>query len=104
MSYLKRRLAKRLEDPAFRKEWEDSELEYTIAENIIKLRKQKNLSQAELAIVLKTTQSVVSRIENANENLSIGRLKAIAGAFDVKVVDILQQTDQQESNQLETIQ
>ena len=102
MSYLKRRLAKRLEDPKFRKEWEDSELEYVIAENIIKLRRQKKLSQAELASILETKQSVVSRIENANENLSIGRLKVIAKVFDVEVVDILQKSNKEEP--LEPIQ
>src|SRR5690625_677551 len=92
MSYLKRRLAKRLEDLAFRQEWEDSELEYIIAENVIKLRKLNNLSQAELAKALNTKQSVISRIENANQNLSLTTLKAIANVFEVRVVDIMQQS------------
>lgn len=96
MSYLKKRLAKRLKDPTFREEWEDSELEYIIAENVIKLRKEKNLSQAELANVLNTTQSVISRIENANQNLSLTTLKGIASVFEVRVVDIMQQPPDKE--------
>lgn len=102
MSYFKRRLSKRLKDPEFRKEWESSELEYVIAANIIKLRQQKEMSQSQLASALNTSQSVISRIENANENISISRLKTIAGVLDVKVVDILQEADQ-ETGQLEPI-
>ncbi|MBP1968573.1 hypothetical protein J2Z83_000665 [Virgibacillus natechei] len=48
MSYLKRRLEERLKDPKFRQEWEDSELEYVIARNIIHLRKKNILHKVNL--------------------------------------------------------
>lgn len=90
MSYLKKRLAERLKDPDFRQEWIDSELEYVIAHNIIKLRKEKKITQKQLATVLKTQQSVISRIENADQNITIGNLKEIAKALNVSVLDIFQ--------------
>lgn len=90
MSYLKKRLAERLKDPDFRQEWIDSELEYVIAHNIIKLRKEKKITQKQLATVLKTQQSVISRIENADQNITIGNLKEIAKALNVSVMDIFQ--------------
>ncbi|QKY69851.1 helix-turn-helix domain-containing protein [Lentibacillus sp. CBA3610] len=92
MSYLKKKLEERLKDPKFRQEWEDSELEYVIARNIIHLRKKKHLTQIELAEALKTKQSVISRIENANQNLSIDTIKEIAKALDVNVMEIVRES------------
>lgn len=94
MSYLKRRLEKRLKNPKFRQEWEDSELEYVIARNIIKLRKERHLTQNELAAALNTKQSVISRIENADQNLSIDTLKRIAKALDVNVMEIVRESQE----------
>ena len=93
MSYLKRRLTHRLKDPNFRQEWEDSELEYIIARNIVKLRKESNLTQQELAKVLDTHQSAISRIEQADQNVTIGNLKSIAKALDVNVMEMFIESD-----------
>lgn len=93
MSYLKRRLTDRLKDPNFRQEWEDSELEYIIARNIVKLRKESNLTQQELAKVLDTHQSAISRIEQADQNVTIGNLKSIAKALDVNVMEMFIESD-----------
>ena len=45
---------------------------------IAEARVRADLSQAELARKLKTSQSVVSRIENGNQNLSLNMLSKIA--------------------------
>ena len=95
MSYLRKRLKRELEDPQFRKEWEENELEYIIADKIIQIRKEKNMTQSDLAKLLNTKQSVISRIENANENLSIDRIKTIARALGVKPIKLLSITEQE---------
>lgn len=91
MSYLKRRLEKELKDSDFQKEWDESELEYVIAQNIIKYRKEKKLTQQDLAIVLQTSQSVISRIENADQNITIGYLKDVAKALDISPMTLVRQ-------------
>lgn len=49
-----------------------------IAFAISEARNKAGLSQADVAKKLKTTQSVVSRIENGNQNLSVRMLAQIA--------------------------
>ena len=48
-------------------------------------RKTNDLSQAQLAKKLNTTQSVISRIENGTVNIGIDFLDKLALAFDKKV-------------------
>lgn len=100
MSYLQRRLKKELKDPNFQKEWDESELEYVIARNIIKYRKEKKLTQQDLAIVLQTSQSVISRIENADQNITIGYLKDVAKALDLSPMTLVTQVP--EAKEFET--
>lgn len=52
-----------------------------IAEKIKTLRKQKGLTQSELARRLKVSQQMVSRIEKGNENISLLTLKNIADSL-----------------------
>ena len=89
MSYYKRRLERSLQDTEFKKEWEDNELEHQIALNIIKKRKQLGFTQSHLADSLHTTQSVISRIENADQNLTIGTLKNIAKVLQTDVHSLM---------------
>lgn len=80
----------KLKDPRFRKEWERSEPQYQITRQIIAARVEKNLSQRGLAQKAKTTQSVISRIENMSVKPSIEILDRIAKALgrrlEVKLV------------------
>lgn len=71
MSSFEERLAKRLEEPEFAAAWKETELEYLVARNIIKQRKALGLTQNELAKRLKTKQSVISRIESGNSNITL---------------------------------
>jgi predicted transcriptional regulator len=58
----------------------------TIAEHIYYLRKENGLSQKQLAELIGTTQSVVSRLEDADYNgHSLAMLRKIAVAFHQKV-------------------
>lgn len=78
-------LKKRLKNPDFRKEWENSELEYQLSKLLIEKRLRKKISQRELAKRANTTQAVISRIEAMNSNPSIGLLKRLAEALGLKL-------------------
>ena len=85
MSDFKKHLQEQLENPEFKKEWDNLELRYTIVKQLIKLRNTSNLSQAQLAQKIGTTQAVISRIENGTTNIGIDFLEKIARAFNKKV-------------------
>jgi predicted transcriptional regulator len=85
MSDLKKYLDKQLKDPEFKKEWDRLELRYAVIKQLIKIRNTYNLSQAQLAEKLNTTQSVISRIENGTVNIGIDFLDKLARAFDKRV-------------------
>ncbi len=78
-------LKKRLKNPIFRKEWEDSEVENQLARKLIEVRLKRNMSQRDLAAKADTTQAVISRIEAMNSNPSIGLLKRLAEALGTKL-------------------
>jgi transcriptional regulator with XRE-family HTH domain len=56
-----------------------------ISQMLIELRKQRNLSQQSLAKTVRTTQAVISRIENMNANPSLELLERIAKACGKKL-------------------
>jgi predicted transcriptional regulator len=85
MDDLDKLLDKKLKEPEFKKEWEKLELRYAVIKQLIKIRNTYNLSQAQLAEKLNTTQSVISRIENGTVNIGIDFLDKLARAFDKKV-------------------
>lgn len=74
-----------LQNPEFRKEWEDSEVEYQLSRKLIEVRLKRNISQRDLAEKANTTQAVISRIEAMNSNPSIGLLKRLAEALGTKL-------------------
>ena len=56
-----------------------------ISENIIKLRKQKNITQEQLAFNAEIDRSYMGYIENAKHNLTIGKLESIAKSLGTTV-------------------
>ncbi|WP_067936849.1 helix-turn-helix domain-containing protein [Alicyclobacillus kakegawensis] len=85
MSDLQNYIQKRMQNPGFAKEWEASKLEYEVARQLIQLRKQSGLSQAQLAKRVHTRQSEISRIENGEQNISLDKLRKIANALGADV-------------------
>jgi ribosome-binding protein aMBF1 (putative translation factor) len=75
-------LAEQLKNSEFKKHYNEYEKQLEIAYQILKLRKQKNISQAQLAKRLKTKQSNIARIETGKQNLSIQTLNSIARALN----------------------
>lgn len=72
-----------MENPVFKKAYEESELEFQVARAVIKVRIEKGLTQKELAEKMKTKQSVISRVENAKTIPSLSFLKRLASVLNV---------------------
>lgn len=78
-------LNKQLKDSKFRKEWDKLEPQYQITRELIRARIEGKISQRELAKRAKTTQAVISRIENMSVSPSVGLLQKIASALNKKL-------------------
>ena len=78
-------LKKDLRKPSFKKAFYGELLKLQIAEEIISLRQQRGLTQAGLAKKIRTTQAVVSRIENAQVYPSTSVLQRICDKLEVGV-------------------
>jgi len=86
--YEKKGISQIKEKPSSRPE---SEFCKIVATQIKELRKQKNLTQEDLARKLKISQQMISRIEKGRENISILTLKKIADTLGAEVhLQILQ--------------
>jgi len=76
-----RYLAKQLKDPEFKKYYDEYGKQLEIAYQILQLRKQKRMSQAELAKKIGTKQSNIARMESGQQNFTTEMLQKIASAF-----------------------
>jgi len=56
--------AEEMKDSAFRKKWEEHEVEYQLGRAMIEARMKQRISQRALAKSIGTTQAVLSRIES----------------------------------------
>ena len=62
-----------------------NEAEYKIIEEIILARREKKLTQKDLAELIGTRQSNISRLESGNYNPSLGFLQKVASAMGKKL-------------------
>lgn len=76
---------KLLKDPEFKKLYEESQPEFEIAKAIIRARIDRKMTQKELAKRMHTTQSVISRVEQAGTSPSISFLKRVAKALNASL-------------------
>jgi len=67
-----------LKNEEVKNELKMNEAEYKIIEEIIMARKEKNLTQRDLAELIGTKQSNISRLESGNYNPSLDFLNRIA--------------------------
>jgi len=81
-------LTKELKNPKFKKYYDEYGKRLEIAYQILKLRKQKKISQTELAKKIGTKQSNVARMETGQQNFTTDTLQKVAKAFnrDLKVM------------------
>jgi predicted transcriptional regulator len=74
-----------LKDKRLKEELKKLEPEFELARQIIELRMKKKLTQSELARRAHTSQIVISRLENARANPSLGLLKRVFRALGKEV-------------------
>jgi len=75
--------------PDYERQTTEFSIEYNIAQELHRARQRAGVSQAELAKRLKTTQSVISRLESGRANISVAKLNeyaiACGGHLHVKI-------------------
>ena len=74
-------LQEQLEDPEFKKEWDDIQPEMDVIRAIIDNRIAQNLTQKELAERTGINQADISKIENGTRNPSLKMLKRLAAGM-----------------------
>ena len=65
-------------DPAFQHVWEDGSLEREISKQLIGIRLELGMTQAQFAERVAVKQSFLSRLENGEQNLTIETLQQLA--------------------------
>ena len=79
-----------LKNKEVQNELKKNEVEYKIIEEIIMARKERNLTQKDLAELIGTRQSNISRFESGNYNPSLEFLSRVAHAvgkeLEVKII------------------
>ncbi len=73
------------EDPELRREFERLGPRYAVIEELIKARRHRNMTQAQLAEKMGVTQGVVSRWESGNYSPRLETIAAAAQAMDYRV-------------------
>ena len=74
-----------LADSETKKAYEELEQEYQLIYAMVESRREKNLSQQELADVTGINRSDISKIENGNANPSLRTIKRVAKGLGKKV-------------------
>jgi len=74
-----------MRDPQVREAWKETILEYEIARALILARVKKRLTQAQLSKMLKTRQSVISRVESGKTTPSLSFLKRLASVLNLSL-------------------
>ena len=71
-----------MQNPEFKREYENLEPEYKFAVNLIRLRLAKGLTQEDLARMLNTKQESIARLESGGSLPSLTTMKKIANVLD----------------------
>jgi len=85
MTKLKDLKARFMEDPKFREEYARVEEEFALIEALVRARTAAQLTQAELARRLGTTQSAVARLEGGRVSPSFATLRRYAAATGTRL-------------------
>ncbi|WLR51889.1 helix-turn-helix transcriptional regulator [Bacillus tianshenii] len=90
MSFAKRYAQQRSErDPEFQQEWKSSTLERQLAAQLIELRLNLGLTQSQFGELVGMKQSVISRLENGEQNITLNTLQEIIQKAGARVsIDI----------------
>lgn len=74
-------LAKEMENPEFKAEWDALEPEFQIIRGIIEGREMNDLTQEQLSAATGINQANISRLENGTANPSLRTLKRLAAGM-----------------------
>src|ERR1035438_7783413 len=74
-------LTRKLQDQGFRAAYDAEDKRIELVLQIIKLRQQRGMTQADLAKAIGTRQANVSRLERFDSNLTVGTLEKVAQAL-----------------------
>lgn len=80
-----RHLAEELEDPEFRKCWEEDEAEFQLRLAIVDARNETDMTQEQLAKASGLNQRVISRIQTGNANPTLRTIGKLAKGFGKRV-------------------
>ena len=72
-------------DVELRELWDNSRMEYAVLGELVKIRKAKGLSQAELAQRTGNKQQVISRIEKKENSPTLKTICAIINSLDYDI-------------------
>ena len=84
MSDFRKYLDEQLNDEEFRKEWDASECEYSLAKSLVKARKESHMTQKELAEKTGINQADISKIETGNANPALSTLQRLAEGMGMR--------------------
>lgn len=106
------KLPEKLKDRNYRKRFFLAEASARIAQQLIALRKKRNMNQIELAKEIGTKQPAISRVESSDyQNWSFSTLRSIADALDARIrviiepsEDILHEYEEPKSESLDDAQ
>jgi DNA-binding XRE family transcriptional regulator len=74
-----------LRDPEVKREYDALESEFSLAREVLELRRQQNLTQKELAARMGTSQPAIARIESGNyRNVSLAFIRRLADALGAR--------------------
>lgn len=74
-----------LGNPDFKAEWDALEPEFQVVQAMLQGRKERNLTQKQLAEMTGITQADISRLENGESNPSLNTLKRLAEGLGMKL-------------------
>lgn len=77
--------AKRLKDPAFKKEYDALDTEFEIVRALMDARIKSGLTQKELSERTGISQSDISKFENGNGNPSLRTIQRLADGMGMKL-------------------
>lgn len=75
-------LREELKSPRFRKEWAQTEADMALAKQLIQLRSEQGLTQEQVAEMVNTSQSALSRLERHPPRKPTPLLKKLAKLYD----------------------
>ena len=78
-------VAERMKNPRFRKAWERVQEENRLTRELVRLRVEQGLTQAQVAEMVETQQAAISRLEHRPPKHPTQLLRKVAAVYGYKV-------------------